>query len=232
MIHRPVREDRLPPSGLCSARTPAVRQPENWRKKLRECRYDTEAAAGVVGLLLGQQTTRIRFPTDERSEDRPGGQTGLRLQGVCTIKGPSALSGVAIESKDQNTNLDYFPLVSLLSLSIMRNSVFSDPELALLLQYCREYVNAGSDKQTFYARIWGIYLRAFPVMPTNDEVMENGGDFMKAFQHPECAERRGKRLEVSCPSLKDASSMLIGYRIRSSKLAVGSTTTLSAQSAR
>ncbi|EIN04245.1 hypothetical protein PUNSTDRAFT_138637 [Punctularia strigosozonata HHB-11173 SS5] len=75
-----------------------------------------------------------------------------------------------------------------------RPSVFNEQERAFFSTLCIDYVNSGTDKKGFYGRIWGQYLRKFPVMPTEDEILENGGDVMKAFKCAACAERRAHRL--------------------------------------
>ncbi|EIN09764.1 hypothetical protein PUNSTDRAFT_133532 [Punctularia strigosozonata HHB-11173 SS5] len=77
---------------------------------------------------------------------------------------------------------------------ISQPSVWSEAERALLSSHATEYVNSGSDKQSFYRRVWCIYLRAHPVMPNPEEIAESGGDAMKAFRHLGCAQRRARRL--------------------------------------
>ncbi|EIN09882.1 hypothetical protein PUNSTDRAFT_133653 [Punctularia strigosozonata HHB-11173 SS5] len=73
-------------------------------------------------------------------------------------------------------------------------SLWTEEERAYLSTFCVEYVNTGSDKKAFYTNVWGLFLRKFPVMPTEDEILANGGDVTKAFKSAACAERRAKRL--------------------------------------
>ncbi|EIN10158.1 hypothetical protein PUNSTDRAFT_132263, partial [Punctularia strigosozonata HHB-11173 SS5] len=75
-----------------------------------------------------------------------------------------------------------------------RSSIWSEEERAFLSTFCVDYVNTGSDKKSFYTLVWGQYLRKFPVMPTEVEILANGGDVLKAFKSAACAQRRAKRL--------------------------------------
>ncbi|EIN06129.1 hypothetical protein PUNSTDRAFT_136920 [Punctularia strigosozonata HHB-11173 SS5] len=77
-----------------------------------------------------------------------------------------------------------------------RSSIWNEEEREFLSTFATEYSNAGSDKQTFYGYVWGLYLRKFPVMPTEEEKAACGGDWKKALSLGSCAERRARRLAL------------------------------------